>query len=696
MCTDNATAPYNFVGLPKAVKISRDEKPTWDRFHKGRLTGYFDIEIDTLTPTFTRSSGNDTAFFNRGDLIPVMPGSSLRGMFRSIFEIITWSRLEFMDDEHLYYRGIAETKESGLKELYAETFGKHLNEEQNPRVVAGFLFGSRDNLMLKVSQRYARGFVLVGNDLKSEDERFTTKPCHVEITDEHEKYHQIRVGTIKGKVGQDKLIIPGSDVNRRRWAQVVLGPTEECPEFDEYPVPRDVYREYEDWGRRAHGRSFTAQGEPTVSTTGRRLTAQEKPPRYLRNGEPAFALLDEDRKTVVCICANLWMHIPYQTSTGTANPTLLAEPEELDMTQALFGHVKTAKEGDKVRPVRSRVFFEDAVCQTESPWLEGRSMPQARMPATLSGPKPTAFQMYLEQDGKKSNHWDNSPEIRGFKRYWHRSPEAAVENLSLSAPKENDKQNTQICPVRQGVKFVGRIRYENLTEKELGALIASIKLPEGMAHRFGMGKSLGLGSVKVTVSDTKIMGDAIARYSALASGSGFETDTETILARCYNSYAGSLIPRSEASIWKKEDGRLESLARLLYADDSRRQPDAATKYMPVDDTKRRWKDRALLPPSADVSGVKYTSPSDIYPVSAAAKPKAKPKPVPVPAFTRYVKGQKVNCTLVSKNGLGGEVRTPDGYIVPAQSVSMYRKDDPVKCIVMDTYADGRIKSVRKA
>jgi hypothetical protein len=67
----------------------------------------------------------------------------------------------------------------------------------------------------------------------------------------------------------------------------------------------------------------------------------------------------------------------------------------------------------------------------------------------------------------------------------------------LQSEKPNDSQHTRIRPVRAGRTFTGRVRFENLTGIELGALLSAFKLPEDCAHKLGMGKPIGLGSVRI-------------------------------------------------------------------------------------------------------------------------------------------------------------------------------------------------------
>ena len=96
---------------------------------------------------------------------------------------------------------------------------------------------------------------------------------------------------------------------------------------------------------------------------------------------------------------------------------------------------------------------------------------------------------------------------RGHKLYWHQWDETRPLGLvkepnnhdaflaDLESDKPDDSQYAIIRPVRAGVVFTGRARFENLTGIELGVLLAALSLPEGCMHKLGMAKPLGLGSV---------------------------------------------------------------------------------------------------------------------------------------------------------------------------------------------------------
>jgi hypothetical protein len=48
-------------------------------------------------------------------------------------------------------------------------------------------------------------------------------------------------------------------------------------------------------------------------------------------------------------------------------------------------------------------------------------------------------------------------------------------------------QDSAIRPVKAGVGFSGRIRFENLADPELSVLLEALQLPDGCAPRLGMG-----------------------------------------------------------------------------------------------------------------------------------------------------------------------------------------------------------------
>ncbi|MEW6754543.1 MAG: TIGR03986 family CRISPR-associated RAMP protein [Candidatus Latescibacterota bacterium] len=612
-----ARTPYNFVPLPE--QIHKGEKvPDASRFHAKRHTGWFQVDYEALTPIYARAAWpvqglptpveevgpadrrQSADFFHQdSNRTPVLPGSSLRGMIRSVFEIMTCSRLEFFSDRRLFYRSFAASSSlRGWRDYYNQAFDV-------ARLVAGVIDDIDGEWVLKVAYvctsaatpASRRGFVAVpvsapGLPRIAARYQFIAGAVSLGTTDVSllRGTHQFEVlcGTWAPRVPGAQsgwLIVPGPDVQPRHYYQFVLDPA--SGPCSAYRIPADVVRDYLTWGDLAHGRRFGSSG---------------RAPRKLGPGQPAFALVDGGEVQV--IGANMMMPLRYQQSirnvVDRSGPAPSSDP---DMAQAVFGYVPSPS-ADAATAIKGRVFVEDARTAAPAPWLASEPADTGvRTPAVLSSPKPTSFQTYLVQDdGGERYHWDTRDSgqpvsrVRGFKRYWHRSPDAARACLRPESPEPGDTQSTRIRPVREGVRFTGRIRFENLSDGELGALYAAIRLPDGLAHKFGMGKSLGLGSLRVTVTSIALM-DPRTRYTSLtAPGLNDNATTHSKLQTAYQAFVGYVAGKGQ-SLWAGP--RMQALAALLAWD--QRPADELTCMVGVDnDPQRQWKDRVVLPGARNV------------------------------------------------------------------------------------------------
>ncbi|MFB3906030.1 MAG: TIGR03986 family CRISPR-associated RAMP protein [Acidobacteriota bacterium] len=281
-------------------------------------------------------------------------------------------------------------------------------------------------------------------------------------------------------------------------------------------------------------------------------------------------------------------------------------------------------------------------------WLE-----DVIVPRILSSPKVTTFQHYLTQDGgiekdklkDKLTTYLNGDQttIRGHKLYWHRwedsqalaqarEPERHDEILrDLLSPNPRDSQHTLIKPIKAGVTFKGRIRFENLTDLELGALLIALELPEGCAHRLGMGKPLGLGSVRISTRLNLV--DRSRRYTGWAETGATSDDgarfrrifVEEMLRHAHEA-GETLIPGNNGL---RRIARLDALFLLLEWQG--REGVAETAYMEL----ARFKERPVLPSPHKVAG--QTEP-DWHGVT--------PKPAIAPSENRPLRGRPQKETRV--------------------------------------------------
>ncbi len=161
----------------------------------------------------------------------------------------------------------------------------------------------------------------------------------------------------------------------------------------------------------------------------------------------------------------------------------------------------------EVTALQGRVTFEDfflAESSSNKISKETITLPE------LSDPKPRHAPFYLDAGGN----------IRGRKFYLHHEPGSLQTEVKT-------KRN---CTIQESIlphaHFTGCVRFSNLTDREVGLLLWGLELDDAppfdsqgnrtpglLAHKLGMGKPLGLGSVKIRVRHMSLMEPA-ARYGA--------------------------------------------------------------------------------------------------------------------------------------------------------------------------------------
>lgn len=138
--------------------------------------------------------------------------------------------------------------------------------------------------------------------------------------------------------------------------------------------------------------------------------------------------------------------------------------------------------------------------------------------AILSTPKPTTNFFYLlknEMPVFDVIYDTEGAQLRGRKFYRHQ--EEAKEQEYKQAGNEKGKQNRTIRDaLNPGAKFNFTIRFENLSPVELGALLWSVEMEEGMHHKVGLAKPLGFGSVKLSIKKIEIF-DHKERYNSFTN-----------------------------------------------------------------------------------------------------------------------------------------------------------------------------------
>lgn len=648
--TATSHAPYNFVPQANPVLASERQAAEIDhsRFVDGYFSGTIDLRIITETPLYVRAGvdpeyahrnpePNDAVwrdgsqyreFRHNGDLMrPVIPGASLRGAIRQIVEVLTSSELQEPSSEAIVYRAVGDSSRFGF--FYRERFvgpapksGPQRFEYPLAMVRGGYLRKQGRVWTIRPAKNHnGVSFVHVEDSklqnplprieqLNDAVPSSTAKAVWVEPASPRDHEHN--------KPGRPPLTLRYARTDQPVYARTSARPSGyepawlvltaavgskhmQCAIFEPdtsatpIKVPDEMRQQYEN--DRAVPRARTR--------AGRDLGVEVNGPAFSADGVPCFYLVENGE--LVFFGPTLFFRLPYRNPPS--NHRIRPRDEKLDMASVLFGTVRP-------QPVRGRLRFEDAEIEPgqASPWLGAAGYTS---PSALLAPKPACIQHYLVQPSTNRDdlrHYDRPAgevELRGFKFYWHRRSVTGVENDPRAVPEQQRKTRTVIRPVKPGIRFAGRIRFDNLTPEELGALLVALELKASMRHKIGMVRPFGYGSIRI---DTRLhLVDQPARYESFfgADGrlhEGWRSDDDTVqkvndargafalcvLRQLQVLNAPKAADQALARLW--EMPRMKDLAAMLEWDNA---PDQrTTESIPVQNDARsdQWRRRWLLPP----------------------------------------------------------------------------------------------------
>ena len=557
-----ASAPYNFVPLPEVIVTPNahgdNVLPSQSRYSNPdkRKTGYFEVRLTTKSPLFIRgplsseeeSNKVDTEsfFYTNNPNTPVLPGSSLRGMLRHIVSIVSYGKLNNVSNRTMYHRS------PDSPSYKAKLGGPKIRDVE---ALPGFIVydKKKECYVLHPCEMARISLTEFGNKTVYEGMFEKTK------NDEHpswngtfSQWQRIWVNVPKtGKKGKKGQLLhqvssisttPRTGGNWREGILVLTGntqikkypgkrkdnkkgkPKSDVPQFVFFKPNmslKAVFRLPTDLVNQFHDEQLTKWQEHAFPANKPDRGCRKKD-GWLRNdagatdwGDPVFYLTKKKNpKEIFAFGRSLYFRIPYESTPADLIPPALKNPAIIDFAEALFGY--TDKEKSKAySSYKGRVQVTSA-STTDTDCL----FSQPIMPSILETPKPTTIQHYLTQSQSSKSHlntFDSSleqTEIRGHKLYWHhkgvKNKESAWRNHISSEPNPDTEKTgtsidrTPITCVKPGTTFRFKVYFENLLLEELGALCWALQ-PNGYenkcyVHYLGMGKPLGLGSIKLDAS----------------------------------------------------------------------------------------------------------------------------------------------------------------------------------------------------
>lgn len=595
---DTALAPYNFVPLNESmVSVTASALPDQDAYHADRLHGVIECTLTTETPLFVRGGltpeeyarlddpkekdvpytqrvKNKPAFFSiESGGAPRIPGSTLRGMVRTLVEIVGYGKFERVTHNKLVYRSLGDTTAHGdryrdrIMQLDDEGYDdKGRYQSYTPRVQAGYIYHRNNQWWIRPAQRiggttYARIHESLRKKLGALEKLEGCKNAYrIYIQPGPWEYQMVRGGLIRIRYSKvlradarpsqgliEGALATSGHMSSKRFEAVIFPVDRNAADIT---VDQDMVIDYLDQVSQEQESLLGEQGVLTRHPELEKVAASDGLPKHR---QPVFYLLDE-QGTLVFFGHTMMMRLPYPRSPYDLTPENLRNERVIDLAEAIFGFTKAHGQG-KEQAYAGRVFFSDA-CIDNADAADCLWTPSPITPRILATPKPTAFQHYLVQqypdpeeyrrtrDGRPqyrkhladyASDIQNETTLRGYKLYWHKGsgvtldavcePEAQRTRPHPKKPEFvlRDSQYTVMRPVKPGARFHFKIRFENLAREELGALLWALTLPGpnpgGYRHKLGMGKPYGLGSVKLEAALR--LEDRTNRYQTL-----FVTDAD--------------------------------------------------------------------------------------------------------------------------------------------------------------------------
>ena len=507
----DATAPYNFISAEKP--ISFDLIPEAQRF-SGTLT----CSLEALTPLLVSGPTSEIearaardehrpirrTFFAVATR-PTIPASSLKGMSRAAMEVLTKAPMDgLVSDRTIGFRDIATADDqtpyskrfrSGDERLYAGMLKQRGRERSltpcefirfdpeaiNIDALDWRTFPSAESkyaFLLNKSDSLVRGFVATGNRTDGGDEiaRFVdpTTP-----------------GALKGQIVFTGHMgrVNGQGVRTGKQLEYIFYSKAK----EELEISEAVWCAFED--------QLTKPQDGLLSFL--RKQSDEIPIFFL-------AKTVDERRVVTAIGLARYFRL-----AAKFGPAALASRLEsgISLPQRIFGRVGELS-------LAGRVKFTSASCTTQPAPTASPFPPLGGLVA--GNPAASAVSLYLEQNpsrvqfAKVNEHlatFDDTtkPVLRGRKLYWHRKSPFAPP-----PPNDNTNVQAQYFPMPVRTRFEFKVVIDRLDELELGALMESLDLTETSAHKLGLGKAFGLGSVRVHIDlERSTLHATRTRYASL-------------------------------------------------------------------------------------------------------------------------------------------------------------------------------------
>lgn len=483
--------PYHFVPvsdwvyMPDWAHLVSHDVPFADGF-----SGSIEYKLTNATPLCVGgeqkqdSNGPTKVLWSRDPLgVPVIPGSSMKGMLRNVLEIATFGKLKQIEDSRFSFRDVS-AKSNYLQNVIGKNEVLSGWVKFNP-IKASWEFRVCKNAKLKL--RDLNDFL----KLKLKDEHLAFK-----------KYQQVPLN----KQIFAKISLPRGKAENCWAEQLNASPSTELVSgyavFTNKKVTTKQSDDYEFCYFFHHVARDAQYGDVTGLVNQLFASHDVDLVQYMKQnpnselGIPVFMLYDKSTKKPHSLGFARMPRVSYKNSIHElmGKATIAHQWDEFfDLSELMLGTLR-----EKGFGLKSRVSFSDAI-----PLQPKLLKPYFSTTLVLNGPKPTFCPAYLEQVPGAPNYNDynsDAARLKGWKRYVSKKPEHSQLALQPLSDKDNVACQLELLPT--GSEFTGKIVFHNLKAVELGALLWVIEFEQqqGCYHGLGHGKPFGAGAVQLVIT----------------------------------------------------------------------------------------------------------------------------------------------------------------------------------------------------
>ncbi len=460
--------PYTFIPLPsKVFLLNENEEKQLQSVHDipftDGISGTINFDFKALSPICIKHSENDESI-NLEDQF-FIPGSSIKGMIRNVFEILSFSNI----------RNYIANSRYSMRDLRSSDYELKANDKPQ-----------KSGLLIQLNNRF---YVI-----KCNSDKYNYKEiAEIESLGENEIKNE---KTVKGKYQKLKDGYIFQDKDNEKWKlwffsgfmnnkkNEYLFDIPEIKENKLIPLEEKEYKEF----------IFIHQqeNENEAWKFWKKILKNYRSIDEILKDEfkgivPCFFRTKEvDGKVVVKDLGFSYLYRqPYNNTIHSCLPKEYYE-DGVDLTQAVFGY-SSGHKSLKGRVQFSPAFIKDAQLGQRQTFIMGK-------------PKPTFYPFYLKQNkqGALSTYFSNEAQISGWKRY------IIHQNHFIGITTGKKKVETTFIPIAENTKFSCKIKFHNLRPFELGALIVSLTYngkQNECYHTLGFAKAKGYGKIKLEKID---------------------------------------------------------------------------------------------------------------------------------------------------------------------------------------------------